>query len=781
MAQYAYDDTGAIFSYFSLACLSILLLPYSYSTLFSSPVKLPPLNCPCPQCARKSIKFSQKKTNWKKYILLILGWLLFTFTFYCAYTLKQVEPELWDPYNILGIDQSADEKLVKKSYRKLSLIWHPDKFKGTEEEKEAANQKFVDLTKAYTVLTDPEAKAIWDEFGHPDGKQAFQLGVALPSWLVEKGNSSLVLLMYTVVFGLGLPIVVAQWWRNAKVVSKNQVLNATMEVFYRDLKDTVQFKGILEIIIQADEFLQVFKPDTDLSTEFGKLEVKLMGKLKNNTLLDFNALKKNPNLNETSRYTLYLLLAHLLRIVPDSAVLESYQDQVVEIAVRLCAGLIQISVSRNWLRATLQTLNFSQYLVQALLPGQSSLLQLPFVTAAMVKEWEVDGVSIDTLPKFIELGERERGVLLENLDKEKAKIVQTVADKYPLVKISKAEYSVYGEPAIVPSSLVTLSVKFRFQYGRANPKLVIDTSIMDPEEEKKTKQWWAEKQQDKFAPHCPFFAATKKPTYTVILANAKIGRLITYTKVVGATQDQTVRLQFQAPPEPGSWTFQIYIKSDTFQSCDHQFDLKLTVDSHDAIPESPVYEDISTDEESETEEEVTKVKKVRKAKAVRGEYDDSSDSDCEDEEEEEEDDDFIDLVSQLMVLDPVMFDVQTIDLVFIVVSAESYSYKQFKLMGLRLANKCATLNDDDKLNGLIFKYTKDTDSMTVTIHLASSANGNVVLNLGSVITNSLQTVITFSKVETRVFWDLIRLRESHTKSEAFPFEKCHEHMMFEHP
>ncbi len=60
--------------------------------------------------------------------------------------------------------------MKKGSFRKLSLLYHPDKV--TDQEKEESEKKFVDISKAYKVLTDEEAKKIWDEFGHPDGKQS---------------------------------------------------------------------------------------------------------------------------------------------------------------------------------------------------------------------------------------------------------------------------------------------------------------------------------------------------------------------------------------------------------------------------------------------------------------------------------------------------------------------------------------------------------------------------------------------------------------------------------
>jgi translocation protein SEC63 len=103
--------------------------------------------------------------------------------------------------------------------------------------------KFIDITKAYKVLTDEEAKRNYEEFGHPDGKQAFSLGLALPIWLIQENNSSLILLIYTILFGIGFPILVAKWWTNAKTMSKYLILNSTMATFFRDLRDDTSFKG----------------------------------------------------------------------------------------------------------------------------------------------------------------------------------------------------------------------------------------------------------------------------------------------------------------------------------------------------------------------------------------------------------------------------------------------------------------------------------------------------------------------------------------------------------
>ena len=64
-----------------------------------------------------------------------------------------------DYYNILGVARDADDKTIKKAYRDLALKWHPDR---NPDNKEVADEKFKNIAKAYTVLSDPEKRRIYD-------------------------------------------------------------------------------------------------------------------------------------------------------------------------------------------------------------------------------------------------------------------------------------------------------------------------------------------------------------------------------------------------------------------------------------------------------------------------------------------------------------------------------------------------------------------------------------------------------------------------------------------
>ncbi len=69
--------------------------------------------------------------------------------------------EYKDYYAILGLDRGADAKEIKKAYRKLARKHHPD----VTSDSESSKQKFIDINEAHEVLSDPEKRKEYDQFG----------------------------------------------------------------------------------------------------------------------------------------------------------------------------------------------------------------------------------------------------------------------------------------------------------------------------------------------------------------------------------------------------------------------------------------------------------------------------------------------------------------------------------------------------------------------------------------------------------------------------------------
>lgn len=115
-------------------------------------IQLSGKNCDCKVCKerlvtrQKYFRFSWIRFGFFfKVAMAVFFWYLWYLT---ANEIGNIKPlKSFDPYQILGIDPSADAATIKKTYRRLSLIKHPDK----NPDDPLAVTEFIQITKAYTV------------------------------------------------------------------------------------------------------------------------------------------------------------------------------------------------------------------------------------------------------------------------------------------------------------------------------------------------------------------------------------------------------------------------------------------------------------------------------------------------------------------------------------------------------------------------------------------------------------------------------------------------------
>src|SRR4029450_1304471 len=69
-----------------------------------------------------------------------------------------------DYYEVLGVAKNAAEEDIKKAYRKLAMKFHPDRNQGDDAKK--AEEKFKEAKEAYEMLSDPQKRAAYDQYGH---------------------------------------------------------------------------------------------------------------------------------------------------------------------------------------------------------------------------------------------------------------------------------------------------------------------------------------------------------------------------------------------------------------------------------------------------------------------------------------------------------------------------------------------------------------------------------------------------------------------------------------
>jgi DnaJ family protein B protein 4 len=76
-------------------------------------------------------------------------------------------------YNILEVAKDADDTMIKKAYRKLAMKYHPDKNLINKDE---AEKKFKEVAEAYEILSDPDKRKIYDNYGKSGLEQGFNPG-----------------------------------------------------------------------------------------------------------------------------------------------------------------------------------------------------------------------------------------------------------------------------------------------------------------------------------------------------------------------------------------------------------------------------------------------------------------------------------------------------------------------------------------------------------------------------------------------------------------------------
>ncbi|WP_163216058.1 molecular chaperone DnaJ [Clostridium thermarum] len=74
-----------------------------------------------------------------------------------------------DYYEVLGLQKGASDEEIKRAFRKLAIQYHPDKNQGNKE----AEERFKEINEAYQVLSDPEKKAQYDQYGTTDFQGGF--------------------------------------------------------------------------------------------------------------------------------------------------------------------------------------------------------------------------------------------------------------------------------------------------------------------------------------------------------------------------------------------------------------------------------------------------------------------------------------------------------------------------------------------------------------------------------------------------------------------------------
>lgn len=543
---------------------------------------------------------------------------------------------------MLPTAQSTTEKAIKSAYKRLSIKFHPDKAKpdvSKNETLEDLNTKWVEMSKAYQALTDEDVRNNYIQYGHPDGKQGFSIGIALPKIIISDGNGKYVVLIYFMLFGVLLPYMVGSWWYGTQRLSKEGVLMESANDLFREYKTDIDVGGVINALSVGKEFEQPLKGDK-ADSGLSKIESRILASGETQSFAAGLSVKDKDKLedldNGVRRKTLALLWAYLGRIELDDPALEKAKFEVGPIAHSLTKSLTAISLAYGFTAPILASYYASQRLLQALSPTASPLLQLPYFTNAIAKAIDGDSKIPTKVQRFMDQTDAKRREVAVGeglLTEEQYATAVGVAKQLPYLRVAKAFFKVTGERFIIPSSLVTLVVKGRIiPPGSENVPEVneLDLEDIDPAEDdldailgrKSTKK--AVKgadgkpvvvDEDKpiLPPlaFSPYFGRDHSPRWHVFLTDSKQGKMavppFTFTQfdqpifeADGKTPTfnmQTFKAQFAAPPQAGHYTFVMHVVCDSYVGFDTKMEVTLHVEEASKAAEMTAEDEISEPEE----------------------------------------------------------------------------------------------------------------------------------------------------------------------------------------
>ena len=106
-------------------------------------------------------------------------------------------------------------------------------------------------------LTDEEIRRNYEEYGHPDGKQDYSIGIALPKWIVESTNGYYVLAFYGLLFGVLMPAIVGRWWYGIRNLTKEGIETETATRYFKAVKEHTAENDIVDMLAASLEFEKV--------------------------------------------------------------------------------------------------------------------------------------------------------------------------------------------------------------------------------------------------------------------------------------------------------------------------------------------------------------------------------------------------------------------------------------------------------------------------------------------------------------------------------------------
>jgi translocation protein SEC63 len=540
-----YDDSA--FYFFSTAVLTLIVIPLLVS-IYRNYRARGKLNvssqtlCSCNSCKSKIPHLLNNRKypsgfTLKVILFAVLAYLLFV----CGHRAATSKGfKTFDPYEILDLLPTASKQEIKSQYKQLARKLHPDKNPGDPD----ANQKYILLNKAYTCLTDENAMASCEKFGSPDGASgAFQVGIALPSFLLKKENKLVILGLFFILLLIVLPALVFYFYQTSEDLDEygtnKSFLPLAIEIFKNE---NILYKNFIEIIVMTDEI----KPFLGAKPE----QIAALEKIRDLEFVPkFGLQRFRPFLKP-----FYILHAYMTG-KPIAPVLQNDLCEILKAVVKVLNSLtdfsIQLYLDKRFATYVLgkplsfssieRLINFSQSFYQGLWLHEPSLLQLPYFTRDNIGSLKRKLKKIESLANLREQ-EDIKGKLTEIFDKD---------NSVPIDDILKANEAI-SNLEIDPQAFVEIE-------GSVDNEIYMgDIFTIRINIKRLNKPTFA---------HSKAFPFLKRESLIMMIVEPTSNNIIHYKKF-NQIESVVFEEMKDAARKPGTYGFKILVKSDCYVDVD---------------------------------------------------------------------------------------------------------------------------------------------------------------------------------------------------------------------
>mmetsp|Transcript_96921 Transcript_96921/g.278403 ORF Transcript_96921/g.278403 Transcript_96921/m.278403 type:complete len:681 (-) Transcript_96921:97-2139(-) len=490
-----YDDTASL--YFTITVLTCVALPWTFdvisSLLFPAQAKLQKRfpkksssGCTFHYCKTSAMtdkvddarmrakRWTRGSALWcfTKVVVLTSIWIgIVSTVVYLRTSGEKKEINRFDPFVILEVHAEASPIQIKRAYRKLSLVYHPDK----NPDDPLAASRFIQISKAYAALTDEVAKRNWEKYGNPDGPQNTKVGIGLPRFLLEKDNTLYILVSFFLVIIVIVPMTFICYYNRTKNFAANGVLIETLQFLGFYILEASRTKAGPELLAACAESRNIPTRPTDNE------QIKLLG----GHVIEH---KKRTFTLPVVAKNQYLIWAHMQRrhnlMSPE---LKSDCDTLLRHSMKVTQAMIEIACMREWFACAQAMIDFRRCLIQAIDIRSSHLLQIPHINEEYVRQCATERSKVSTLAEFLATDAEQRKRLLYGMTPDQLLDVEAFCAHVAEVDL-QATLCIEDESEIVVNDVATVNVRLERKHLR--PEEAMGPAHAPHFPEPKYEEWW---------------------------------------------------------------------------------------------------------------------------------------------------------------------------------------------------------------------------------------------------------------------------------------------------